>query len=435
MVDWTRVQGTSTTVGSGTSNSLSFAGAVGNGNVVRGGVLLATGSAVTSVTDDKNNAYRVTSQGDDGNQLYAALFRSLHLVTNAPTTITVNCSPTSATFWIVLDEFAPPTGTTDISLDGFGRILQTNTALATNNFGTWRSDALIYSVCFSNGTATTGAGFTAGQGSGTGICTEWKIQAAAASGLNGAYATQTGTGWILADAIVPQAALWEPIQHALQRSTVNALTGNVSLHNAVANNSIVIGSIAVDNLSNLTSLQDDKGNNYTVLTPNSNGRAIFWSAGLITNGPTTITATVSAQSATVFLMANEIVPPPGTISVAVDGTPVNTFILNTSGSSTTSPNVTTSNANDLAYSVNDTGNTNSLPTTGYSQFSGVFPDATTWSDAYALLLTAGTYNTTWSYLANASNENIFLVAIKATLASPSVTSPGSIVRYLGWYAA
>src|SRR5262249_40485440 len=175
-------------------NSLSFGAAVTSGNIVRGGVLLDHGSSITSVTDDKGNPYRVTVSGDDGAVAYVALFRSLGdgtgLLKNAPQTITVTVSPSSATFFIILDEFAPPTGTTAISLDGGQAAVDNNPGLTTANFRTTKSDTLVYSASVaSSGTTTTGAGFNAGNGSPGAYISEWKIQATASDSVAAVYAT------------------------------------------------------------------------------------------------------------------------------------------------------------------------------------------------------------------------------------------------------
>lgn len=419
MADWTHVQGTNTTAGSGTSNSLSFA--VGNGNVVRGGVLLSHGSQVTKVTDDRNNVYRVTTDGDDGSGLYAALFRSVGLITNAPTTISVTCAPSSATFWIALDEFSPPTGTTAICLDGSQQLLS-STAASTANFQTLNPDDLVYAISFSTGVSTTGAGFTAGQGSGTGICSEWKIQAAASGSVNATYATQTLTTWMLVDAISPVAQTrWEFNQRANQRTATSATSGSVSFPNAVPAGHIIIADIAVDSLANLTSLTDDKGKNYqpNILTPNSGGRAIFWSGGLVNNGPKTITAQVSPASATVFFMAVDFAPPPGTTSVAIDGGGLVTTTTDT-GATTTTPNITTTHNGDLAYSMCESTSAGAAPANSFSVLSGY---GSTWADGYFIQQTSGSINASWTH-SDPTGLNQSLVTFSAVSGGAGGTSFG-----------
>src|SRR6267378_837915 len=156
MVDWTRFQGSIDTAGSGTSRAVTLGATVGAGNVVVGAVLCISGAYVTSVTDDKGNAYVLTAQGSQFGNNSVQGFRSLHLVTNAPQTLTIHYQ-TSAVVWIVIDEFSPPTGTIDISLDG-AQLLPITAAATTQNYIIRNNDVLQYAVCFSNGVSTTGAG-------------------------------------------------------------------------------------------------------------------------------------------------------------------------------------------------------------------------------------------------------------------------------------
>jgi hypothetical protein len=425
MTDWTRVQGTNTATGSGTTNSLAFGAAVTSGNIVRGGVLLTHGSFITNVTDDKGNVYRVTVSGDDNTTLYAALFRSLHLVTNGPTTITVTVSPSSATFWIVIDEFAPPTGTTDISLDG-GQVELGTLGTLSAPFRITKPDTLVYSISFSSGTSTTGAGFTAGQGSGTARCSEWLIQATASDSVEAVYATQTASSWMVIDAIAPVApTTWEPIQRQIQR-TGSGTTASVTLPNPVSPGNIVVGSIAISGVlaSVLTSLQDDKGHAYqliagTVGNPAAAGdRQIFWSNGLINNAPQTITATFNTSQTVAFFLIDEFAPPPNTVSVAIDGTPANTTNATTGGTTTVNtPNVTTTHGNDLAYSFGDMFGSSTTPNNSFSDLNG---QNFSWSDAWQIWPTARTANASWIHGSSTGSENASLVVFSSQQPTPAL---------------
>jgi|SRR5882672_208293 len=190
MADWNRVQGATTTTPVG--GALSFASPVGNGGIVVGAVLLDHAVTITSITDDQGNGYTVVVSHDDGTlDIYG--FRSTGLIANAPVTVTVHTSGASGNFWIVMDEFSPPTGVTSISGDGssvtFGSLGTTFTS-----FDTSLPDDLVWACALSSGTSTHGAGFTAGQGDGTNRTTEWGIQASPAT-VTMNLATQTSTLW------------------------------------------------------------------------------------------------------------------------------------------------------------------------------------------------------------------------------------------------
>ena len=175
--DWTHTQGTQDSTAGTTS--VAFGAAVTSGNIVVGSVLLNTGLTLTNVTDDKSNAYTIFESHDDGG-LYTAAFRSNSFLTNGPTTLTYTTSAAPSTFWKVQDEFAPPTGSTSLSVDGSSSTFN-STGTSFTSFTTTLSDDLVYAVANVSGTATHGAGFNVAQGDGTARMAEWGIQATAAT--------------------------------------------------------------------------------------------------------------------------------------------------------------------------------------------------------------------------------------------------------------
>lgn len=424
MADWLRVQGTNTESGTGLTNSLSFGAAVTSGNIVVGGLLLQNNSnnalpvGVVSVTDDMGNAYRVVNDGCDAVVLCAASFRSLHKITNGPTTITVTVAASASVFWMAIEEFSPPTGTTDISLSG-QQYLVNDPGLALANFQVLDNDCLVWGIAFSTGVSTTGAGFTTGQGSGTNLASQWKIQATANNAVGVAWATQTGTVWAVAMAIAPVAQTrWEPIQRQMQR-TGSGTTASISFPRAVSSGSIVVGSIAVDNggLATLTSFKDDKNNVYSLISGTLNAgqgtgdRQTFWSGGFVTNGPTTVTANFSVSQSIALFLIDEFAPPPGASSVAIDGTPVNTFDSNAALTSITTPNVSTLKSGDLAYGWADNAGREDNPGNSFCATNG---QSLTWMSAYYITGAPGSYNFVCNHGAAAGGNDASLVIFNAT---------------------
>jgi hypothetical protein len=414
MTDWTRITGATNTTGGGSNTVTLTISAVGSGNVIVGGILMGFTVFVQSVTDNQGNLYEITAESNDNNGgfpgLAAAGFRSLGLITNAPTSLTVTLTGTSTNFWVSYEEFQPPTGTTAICLDGT-QIIVADTGSALPNMQTKNNDVLVWTVSFSTTLSTApGTGFTAGMGSGTQQCTEWKIQATPSNAVTIAYASQTGSTWSVAFGIAPVAQTrWEPIQRRMQRTVTLATTGSISFTHAVTSGNIVVGTIAVDDVTKITSIVDDKSNNY-ILVPGTqaNGRQIIWSGGRLTNSPTTITINLSVSSSVVFLQVVEFSPPPGISSIVVDtGSGVNTFD-NVVGTTTSSPNLTTTANNDLLFSFGDFGGGTAKPTGGFCGCTGV---DLTWEDAYFIQDTAGSISVTWNHgTTNTGGNNVSLAA-------------------------
>ncbi len=154
MTDWTFIQGVVNTAGGVTTVNESFASIIVSGDIVLGAVLLDAGFTLTSVTDDKSNAYTVFDPHDDGT-LYTVAFRSNGFLTNGPKILTFNFSGASGNQWMVQDEFQPFTGATAISVDGSSQTFNSaGTSFA--SFNTSLPDDLVYAVAMSSGTSTHG---------------------------------------------------------------------------------------------------------------------------------------------------------------------------------------------------------------------------------------------------------------------------------------
>lgn len=174
MADWNRVQGTKTT--SPVANSLAFSASVGVGNVVVAAILLSTGFTLAegTITDDQGNPYKIVSSFDDGIlNIYG--IRSVGIITNGAKTLTFPPSGSPGTFWIVIEEFSPPTGTVTIASDG-ATITSNSAGLAFAAFNTTKPDDLVWAASLSSGQSVHGSSWTAGQGDSSSQTTEWGIQ-------------------------------------------------------------------------------------------------------------------------------------------------------------------------------------------------------------------------------------------------------------------
>lgn len=195
MADWSQVQAKNSQSPAGNTLILTFTSVVSSGSIVVGGVLLNTGFVLSTVTDDKLNAYTVFDSHDDGS-LYVAGFHSNSTITNGPATLTYTATGTGTTanFWVAQNEFTPPTGSTGvITVDG-SSTTSASGGTSFTNFSTSDSDDLVYAVSFSSGSSTHGSSFNAGAGDGTAVCSEWGIQSSAGT-VTMTLATQTGSFW------------------------------------------------------------------------------------------------------------------------------------------------------------------------------------------------------------------------------------------------
>lgn len=415
---WAKVQSKLNTSPASVSTwNTSFPTTVGSGNIVVGG-MISTSAILVSVTDDKGNAYSiVNSDGILNGNLQVTGFRSTAPLTNSPQTLTFTATGNVGLVWQTQDEFTAGFPLTNISLDG-SQLVVNGSVTTTEPFQTLQSNTLQYAACFTTGAATAGAGWTAAQGSGGQQFSEWKKNTSP-SGSTVALFGNTGSVWVTTFAISATApSTWVQRQNQIQRSATsvpNGGTASISFLQPMASGSIGIGAIALgvsppeNDMSFLTSLVDDKGNTWSVLGPGvgtGNGRAVIWSGGALTNGPTTVTATVSHTESILFFLINEFIPPPGTSVFAVDQF---SYVVPGGGPPYPTDTITTTHNNDLIYSFFDTGAGGNQPVDGLSTSNGY---GQTWCDGYRIQQTAGAAVQNWT--AGGSPLDQAIVGFKAS---------------------
>jgi hypothetical protein len=393
---WARVQGTINTSGSGTSVSVALPSAITSGDIAVGGILLNADAILTNVTDDKGNAYRIVNSAHQpaGGLLSVAGYRSIGPVTNGAQTLTFTYQSSSLA-WVVIDEFTAGFPLSAASLDG-SQLAVNSPASSTISYQTLQNNDLLYFAGFDTNVVTTGAGWTAGQGSGTQQMSQWK-QSATASGSTSAVFGNTGSIWATTFGVnaSPRTG-WELRQNQSQRTANGVNTGSVSFGLPVAPGDIVIFSLAVGtdgNVSDIIGCTDDKLNVYQQIpnSINASGRVMYWSGGALTNEPTTITCTTTVVETVVYFMANEFIPPVGKSTFAIDGTPVMTNPTTTGPWS--SSTITTTNNGDLVYSFIDNADAGSLSANGFSTLNN---PGETWTDAFLIQKTAGAISAQWN---------------------------------------
>lgn len=415
MTDWTRIQGITDATAANTS--VSFASTVSNGSIVVGGALFDPGLYMVSVTDDKGNLYDITAATGDTNW-YTAGFKSRGLITNAPQTITITLSGTaSGGFWKVIEEFSSPTGCSHISLDGttcFTTYTSSSTqglnGLVSSPFQTLHSDVLIWGWSVFSGSISVGAGFSAGVSSGI-IISEWMIQSTPSTSNQLVWGTQTGDIWGCCFGVAPVAATsWVPVQRRGFQPGSSATSFSLSLPNKMAPGNVFVGGLGLagGNISQLVSLKDDLGTDYTpqIQSPNTGGHAVFWSGGFIAGAPQTLTLTLSVSQAAAMTVT-EFAPPPGAISVSDEGSALNTTIVS-STLGTVGPITTTKNG-DLIFSwLSDAGLGGCNPLGGINalNFWGISN-----SDGYFIQSAAGAISQQWQFSSSAPNLIEYALAI------------------------
>jgi chitodextrinase len=413
--NWTHIQSALNTTANGTTGTLAFANPISSGNIVVGAMLETGGALPINITDDKANSYVLVNSGyqPGGAPNSVTGFRSAAPITNGAKTLTFTYQ-SAGTVWLLMDEFSAGITLPGISVDGSQLLIAGNAPSATPNFQTLHNNDLQYSVSMCSAAVTAGAGWTAAQGNGAPQMSEWR-QVASPGNANNAAFTTAGQNWATVFGIsATQRSSWQLRQNQIQRTANNTTSGSITFPNPVAAGSIVIGSIAVGtngNITDITSITDDKGNNYTIVPNfiNATGRAIFWSNGPINNGPSTITCTASVSETVIYFLAAEFLPPPGTSTFAIDGTPVATKPAG--NPPYTSGTITTTHNGDLIYGFMDAGGANqfSIPANGFSTLSG---QGMTWCDAFLIQQAAGPINAVWNS-GNAVNS-LNLVAISAS---------------------
>lgn len=198
-MSWTKVQTleSDTVSGSATSWPISFAGAVGSGNLVVGQVLLYAGGTLTSITDDKSNTYTVLdSNSNIANQSSNGYNFVLGNITNAPTTLTFHITGGLGFYMAVMEEFSSSNGATaanpvDVhSLKNDTTGVQPPATVTSNSVTTTQAGDLIWGAIITPwNTITTQSGFTASyNGNGTNALFFMALE----------YETQGGAGAITA---------------------------------------------------------------------------------------------------------------------------------------------------------------------------------------------------------------------------------------------
>jgi hypothetical protein len=193
MADWIYIQGQATSLG-GSATSVTLSSNITNGDYILGGVLLDTNRTLGTITDNKGNSYAIASAHDDGT-LYTAVYYSLNPITNGPNVISANSVGAGATtdFWLIADEFTPPTGVSNVVVNG---ILQwsSTSALNVGNLTTTNPDSLAYANFMSTGNATSGPGWTNAQPNTNPRLTEYQIVTTPAT-IAVTISSQTGNSW------------------------------------------------------------------------------------------------------------------------------------------------------------------------------------------------------------------------------------------------
>jgi hypothetical protein len=405
--DWTRVQGTSAF--STAVHTISFGSAVTSGDIVVGGMVMDSGIYLVSVTDDKSNKYDITAADDNGGFAVAG-YKSHSLLTNGPTTITITLSATPVTYFFKgIEEFTPPTGTSNISLDGttcFVSLTSNSTqglnGTSSSQFQNINTDVLIWSLVITSGAFTHGAGYALGiDDTVNSIFSEYLIQSTAS---NADVATWTGPTevWGVAFGIAPKSATsWVPVQRRLFPVTGGNVTSiSLTFPNPVTPGDIVVGGYGA--VGTLVSIADNLGGNYTadVLT-SSNSHSIWWTGAPLSTTPQTFTITQAAAA----VMAGTIVefaPPPGKSSVSVDGggAVVSAYFTTPNITTLSSPTITTVIPNDLVYSWISSGT--SIQDNPINGFNSLDQWGVKNSDSYSIQATPGSAVASWNFAGSQS---------------------------------
>lgn len=442
LADWTHVRSATANAVTGSSTPTLTITAPTSGDVLVGNVQLDTGIYLESVTDNQANLYSVIGGSDNAIATFG--YRSLGLITNGPTTLTFHLSAApSSTQQLVADEFTPPAGTSAISLDGttaftFLGLAGAPSTTVASAFQNIHSDVLIYGAGYSPaGALTAGTGFTLAAASNNEF-SEWQIQSSASSSNSLSWASNPGDIWGVAFGIAPvPATSWEPIQTRHVQPTAAAGAGSVwtlsaTLPAAMSTGHIFVGTIGLESgvIGDLTSVTDNLTGNYPALTPNTGAHFLFWSGGLMTTTPQTITVTVNA-SQNIFIQLTEFAPPPHTTSVQIDGGGPALQSANAQGTSTT-PAITTTASGDLVYTFA------SFASTGVATPLGGISLVGNWGffNADGYLIEGAPGSVTTSYVTSTATGPYpcvqYALALSATLAAngggPTMAAGASMIR-------
>jgi hypothetical protein len=241
-----------------TSGSVSFPNTVAPGSIVIGTVSLGTTtgrvSHITSIVDDKSNAYQIIPNSIDS--LGRAMFWSNGAVNNGPKTITCNCSVTETLIYFVVNEFLPPPGKTIFAIDGTPSMITNGTASTSFTSGTVttaQAGDLIYSEADMFGSLTfpsnsfsslNGEGMTwtdaffIQQAAGT-IASQWSCGSGAANTI-GIVAISASSGTVVTSVNLSGTSLTNLSAHN-QGQVIGAITVTTSPPGGIQNTPVVLG--------------------------------------------------------------------------------------------------------------------------------------------------------------------------------------------------
>ena len=316
---------------------VSFSGTVASGGAVIGVAKWDGGSIadLTSVTDDQGNTYSIIDSQQRGSSTMIMFY--LYNITNAPITVTVNLGTARTVRGIAIRE-ASGLGTTD-PLDGFTvHNVSSSAAIGTDNGNSgsydtrWDGAYVFAGILDASGglganTFSAGTGFSgisqAGDGTHTSLATEYQIQTNA--GSCEAWFTLTGSSsscvcWVAA--FVPS----KPTLTKLIQTTANgkadaaATTWAHSFKAVVQSGSTVMGIVTYGGAtSNLSTIDDDKSNSYTIVRrlryATADQSAATFYLHNITNGPITLTFHFGGSTAWVGVSMREVA---GLVNAAPD---------------------------------------------------------------------------------------------------------------------
>src|SRR5579883_1873527 len=210
---------------------------------------------------------------------------------------------------------------------------------------------------------------------------------------------------------------WSRVQGqslTVTQANVNSTHNSVTLGSAVTSGNFVVGMCwwnANPGTVGSITVTDDKGNNYTIIDSDfAHGWYLitFWSGGLLTNGPKTITVTAPNSTAYVWPTVEEYSPPSGALGVALDGHSINSSGSNTSPIS--APSFSTTSPNSLVWAGAVVNNGSASPTPGTGFTSGLSPGAYIGTE----YLTQAAGSITPSFTGSWANAGIGAFAVKTT---------------------
>lgn len=201
-----RIQGGSNYSAPGAASIAATISAVGSGNCILGSVTYdGNASGLASVTDDKGNTYHLETAILDGLAGQSSCAFSLTNITNGPTVITANFSPSTSFHGILVDEFSGTSTASTDERDGtaHGGQYQATPSTATDGvssgiFTTATNGDLLWGSTMSGDSptaASNGTSFSTGTAitsSDVALQSEFRTQTTAGSGTAATFTDATG---------------------------------------------------------------------------------------------------------------------------------------------------------------------------------------------------------------------------------------------------